>query len=106
MLSLMAESTDSTDSIIPLKWDDTTGPWTFYYKEWCPFTQQIFKMLNRAGAFEGFVKRVGTKNMKCFSDFEDVIADQLQNSIDPTHIPCDRFFSQGRKEQEGVFKEM
>merc|ERR1740121_262242 len=128
-LAADSNSSSSSGSLSSLTWEQATGEWVFYYKEWCPFTQEIFKMLDEHKAFEGFIKRVGTKNMKCFSSFEDVLAAQVgsfashqfgawimkstQGMIDPNDgsasvvggpaIPCDSHFS---KKEMGVHNEM
>eukprot|EP00927_Polykrikos_kofoidii_P046359 TRINITY_DN4058_c0_g1_i1.p1 TRINITY_DN4058_c0_g1~~TRINITY_DN4058_c0_g1_i1.p1 ORF type:complete len:252 (-),score=29.56 TRINITY_DN4058_c0_g1_i1:254-937(-) len=45
--------------------------WVFYYKEWCPYAQLIFKSLHQKRLLDAFRKRA---TMRCFSSFEDAIA--------------------------------
>lgn len=99
--------------------DAAAKKWTFFFKEWCPSTQEIFAELQRKGLLSAFMEKVGTENMRCFSSFEDFIASGQNvpqygvrsvrditskfQMIDPNdfpgrssslaEIPCDRFFT-------------
>jgi len=44
--------------------------WVFYYMEWCPNAQLIFKELRKHGMLDAFRKRA---TMRCVSSFEDFI---------------------------------
>jgi hypothetical protein len=102
--------------------DAANKKWTFFFKEWCPSTQQVFAELYRKGLLSAFIEKVGTDNMRCFSSFEDFIGSSDQNQpefgiknvhdllnkfhmLDPNdfpgrsssleEIPCDRHFTKG-----------
>lgn len=98
------------------------GKWTFFYKEWCPFSQVLLQKLKEFGKLAEFRDN---NIMKCFSGFEDVIAAMypmlptsdiphrvnefmIENDfIDPNegggNVPCEYKFSKG---DSNVYNEM